>query len=411
MTRQQHTRAARLAAGLASVSVLIAACGSTTPAESPATVEEDVPHGYVEGAEETAEAQSRLVIADAETGGVRVLDLIDEEVHEVGQVEGVEDIAGDGRFGYVAGADDAVHVIDSGSWMVDHGDHVHYYRAEVRDVGTVDGVELTDAFSDPVVTAVSSADGRTLVLDRAELDGGTVVPRVEEVPVAGTSATVPYREHLLAPAGGGAGDGTVEIRDRDGEAVSTLDVTCEDPRGQALTRRGVVFGCADGALLVTEDDGRFDGELIAYPEPVEDGERISTFRHRPGSTTLVGTAGDAGGWLLDVTERTWRHWATTEPVVAANTAGEGSAVLVLTADGVLRGLDPDTGEETAAVPLLEPGAAAGTPAPVIEVDTTRAYVNDPTSGEIHEIDYNDDLRVARTLEVPGLASHMVETGR
>ncbi|WP_016699234.1 hypothetical protein [Actinoalloteichus spitiensis] len=406
MTRQQHTRAVRLAAGLASVSVLIAACGSTTPAESPATDEEDVPHGYVEGAEETAEAQSRLVIADAETGEVRVLDLIDEEVHEVGQVEGVGGIAGDGRFGYVAAVDDTVRVIDSGSWMVDHGDHVHYYRAEVRDVGAVDGVDLTDAFSDPVVAALSSADGHTLVLDRAELDGGSVVPRVEEVPTAGPSATVPYREHLLAPTG----DGAVEVLDRDGEAVSTLDVPCEDPRGQALTRRGVVFGCADGALLVTEDDGRFEGELIAYPESTS-GERLTAFRHRPGSTTLVGPAGEEEGWLLDVTGRTWWHWTTTEPVVAANTAGEGSAVLVLTADGVLRGLDPDTGEETAAVPLLEPDAATGTPAPVIEVDTSRAYVNDPTSGVIHEIDYNDDLRVARTLEVPGLASHMVETGR
>jgi hypothetical protein len=48
---------------------------------------------------------------------------------------------------------------------------------------------------------------------------------------------------------------------------------------------------------------------------------------------------------------------------------------------------------------------------VIEIDATRAYVNDATAGVIHEIDYNDNLRVARTFTLDSTPTFMVETGR
>ncbi len=34
---------------------------------------------------------------------------------------------------------------------------------------------------------------------------------------------------------------------------------------------------------------------------------------------------------------------------------------------------------------------------MIEVDRSRAYLNDPEGSRVHEIDYNDGLRVARTF--------------
>jgi hypothetical protein len=44
------------------------------------------------------------------------------------------------------------------------------------------------------------------------------------------------------------------------------------------------------------------------------------------------------------------------------------------------------------------------------VDTVRAYVNDPAGKAVHEIDYNDDLRLARSFKLPFAPAHMVETG-
>jgi hypothetical protein len=75
---------------------------------------------------------------------------------------------------------------------------------------------------------------------------------------------------------------------------------------------------------------------------------------------------------------------------------------------VLHALDPASGQELARNPLL---AAPVGPGATIEVDTSRAYVNDPATGVIHEIDYGDGLRVARTFDLGGAATHMVETGR
>jgi outer membrane protein assembly factor BamB len=172
-----------------------------------------------------------------------------------------------------------------------------------------------------------------------------------------------------------------------------------------VTRRGAVFGCADGALLVTESGGAFRGEKIPYPRP--DVERAREFHHRPGSATLVAIAGETGVWVLDVAERTWTLHETG-PVVAVGTAGAGTPLLTLTADGALHALDPASGQELARSPLLTAPVAPGA---TIEVDTSRAYVNDPATGAIHEIDYGDALRVARTFDLGGAVTHMVETGR
>ena len=63
-------------------------------------------------------------------------------------------------------------------------------------------------------------------------------------------------------------------------------------------------------------------------------------------------------------------------------------------------------------PLLALDIADGvlTAGVTVEVDISRAYVNSPAAGVVYEIDYADDARVARTLDVPG-AALMVETGR
>lgn len=282
-----------------------------------AAEEPSVPHGYVEGAEETAEAQSRLVLAD-DDGAVRVLDLITEEVTELGPVDGVDAIRGDGRYAHLSDGD-TVHVVDSGGWMVDHGDHVHYYRTEPR---------MTSEAPDPVT----------------------------------------------AP--------------------------CPDAGAPRETRRGTVFACADGAVVVDDD------KKTAIPYPATQAPPAPDLTHRSGSTTLAGISRGHGVWVLDVTAKTWTL-VKTGPVVAANTAGEGTPLLTLTADGVLHAHDIATGAELTKTALLTD--VTGTP--VIEVDPTRAYVNDPAARTVHEIDYNDDLRVARTFPLDIAPAHMVETGR
>lgn len=371
-----------------------AACAAP-PAEPPVP---ETPHGYVEGAEEAAEAQPRLVALDG-AGGVRVLDLVTEEVHGLAPLVAAGAPATDGRHAYLPAADGSVRIVDTGAWRVDHGDHVHYYRAAVREIGSLPGAAPVAVHGDVAVTALTLADGAVRLLDRAQLDEGAVAELAAIPPSGPRGPAVPYEGHVLVPGE------RVGVHDRAGAPVGTVDEPCPQPAGAAVTRRGVVFGCADGALLVTGSDGAFRGEKIAYPRPVGDAERARAFTHRPGSTTLTARAGETGVWVLDVTARSWTLHATGA-VAAVNTAGEGTPLLTLTADGVLHALDPASGAELAENPLLTGSVGVGA---TIEVDTSRAYVNDPATGAVHEIDYGDALRVARSFEVP--AEQIMETGR
>ncbi|MFI5502677.1 zinc ABC transporter permease AztB [Nocardia asteroides] len=437
------------AAAVAALAVLpLAGCGS---GEEPAVVAE-TPHGFVEGAEEMSEAQTRLIVTDARTGETRVVDLLSEKVTPIsadatesvvaqpGSARSHTRLAGDGRFGFVSSGGRSV-IVDSGAWTVDHGDHRHYYSAPIRAVGgdsagrpagspgatagptvsagpsgaaeetpgsegssgaaqgsrgSVDRGDMwVSAHSDAVLTVAVSETGESSVFDRTALGAGAIAPprRIEGI-------ALPYAERLVVVDRAGR----VDVRDRDGSATQAQPVTCADPRGQAVTRRGVVFGCADGALVVAQRDGAFVTEKIPYPAPPAD--RATAFTHRPGSTTLTALAGRHGVWTLDIRAKTW----TLTPVadaVAVNTAGEGASLLVLTRDGVLRGLDPVTGAETARLALLTGPADDNA---TIHVDPDRAYVNDVRARTVHEIAYNDNLRVARTFPLDIDPTLMVETG-
>ncbi|MBT3162195.1 hypothetical protein HTV80_03585 [Streptomyces sp. Vc74B-19] len=375
-----------------------------------ATSSSATPHGYVEGAQEAAEQQSRLLLNDPESGDSRVLDLITGKVHKAAQMKGTVRLGTDGRFGYLH-ASGGTRVIDSGAWTVDHGDHVHYYSAAIRDVGELPGDSRAQVRSDAAVTAVTSGGGRTVLYDRSKLEKGRIESS-RTLPRTYSGAVVPYEEHLLAFADE---DGTTKfvVLDREGERVATPDVECEEPRGDAVTRRGVILGCAGGALLVRAQGGAFSAEEIPYGRNVPAKERATAFRLRPGSDTLTAPAGDDAVWVLDVAERTWTR-VETGPVVAANTAGEGSPLLVLETDGSLHGYDIATGKQTARTkPLLTGGKRAGSDgsAPVIEVDRSRAYVNDPDGKKVLEIDYNDSLRIARSFDLDVKPVLMAETGR
>ncbi|MFF1464500.1 hypothetical protein [Streptomyces sp. NPDC058330] len=399
-------------AALVLTALLTASCAGETDRSSrpEASSPSATPHGYVEGAQEAAEQQSRLLLNDPGSGNSRVLDLVTGEVHRTARTQGAVRLGTDGRFGYLH-APGGTHVLDSGAWTVDHGDHVHYYSAAVRDVGEFPVGRRAEVRSDVAVTAVTDEDGKTVLYDRGELEKGGIAPS-GTLEGTYTGAVVPYEEHLLAFADEG-GTAKLVVLDRKGARVASPDVQCEEPRGDALTRRGVVLGCAGGALLVREEDGAFTAEEIPYDQDVPAGERATSFHGRPGSDTLTAPAGDGAVWVLDVTERSWARMDTGR-VVAVNTAGEGSPLLVLETDGSLHGYDIATGKQTArTTTLLTGGEPAGTggSTPVIEVDRGRAYVNDPKGKRVFEIDYNDDLRIARSFDLDIEPVLMVETGR
>jgi hypothetical protein len=378
---------ARVAAALAGCA-LLASCSS-----GPATPVDDAsptPHGFIAGAEETAEAQWRLVLTDAETGAVYLFDPVTEEPVKLGSIEGAQAAATDGRFVYVSDAS-RTHVIDSGVWTVDHGDHVHYYKTEPGTVGELEGVGFSSV-GDPAVTVLNSEHG-VVPLDRAALEAGEIQPTAE----LGAQAALPYDKRLLAVA-----DGTVQVLGRDGTAESELAESCPEPQASTVTRRGAVFACEDGALLIS-GSGELTAEKIPYPE---DGGIVGGFHHRPDTSVLAARSRSGAALVLDLKARQWITLDSPE-AVAVSATGEDSPVLVLTRDGALRSFDPVTGAALAQTELMTIADGA---APTIQVDIARAYVNDPDGTVVYEIDYRDDLRLARTFDLDFRPDSMVETG-
>ncbi|MGY1845153.1 hypothetical protein [Modestobacter sp. SYSU DS0875] len=163
-------------------------------------------HGYVAGAAELTEPQLQLAYLD-DAGSVHAIDLLTEESAELGAVGDVAEVATDGRFLFATSEPEGeLTVVDTGTWTVDHGDHVHYHRAPARVVGTLDWSGRVRVASSETLTALFSPDtGAGIVLDRTALGDGelTEVGQVEAEPHDG--ALVPLGNRLVATTVGSVG--------------------------------------------------------------------------------------------------------------------------------------------------------------------------------------------------------------
>jgi len=376
-----------LATGLA-LGATACSSGGPSPAADDATGTA-APHGYVEGATEAQEPQVRLLAVSA-SGETALHDLLTQETERLDGVPGPEHAATDGRF-LVTTAGDRTTVVDGGAWTVDHGDHTHYYAAEPRVVGALDGGGRVEVHSSETMTTISWPDrGEAVVLDRTALGRG----ELGETARVDAPVLLPVGEQLVA-----AVDDTVRVLDADGDPAGP-EQTCADPAGGIVTRAGAVVGCADGAVVV--DDA---GEPTVVPLP-DDADRPTAFAARAGRPTVAGLAGDSGAWLLDSREGRWQHVPTERPlraVVAVDDADEhvvgiddaGRVVVVTVATGAVA----TTG------PLVD-----GDAAPLLQLDAQRAYLADPDDGVVHEIDFADGARVARTIDLPVAPAAFAEVG-
>lgn len=369
-------------------------------------------HGAVEGAQEVAEPQLHLTTIDA-GGVVAQLDLIEGSSAKVGTIGAPSAVDSDGRYLFATTAD-GVEIVDSGMWTWDHGDHFHYYRAEPTLLGTVEGEGDATIATGPLSTAGSTGvffagSGEAVLLDNEGLADGEVreLFRIDAEPHQGLVA--PFADGALVTVAEGGEVTGLSYRDAEGNADGE-QIACAQASGTITTRVGVVVGCADGAVLATESDGERSFERIDYPKEVT-APRATVFEGRKSRPTVAALSGKSGIWLLDTRERTWSHLDAGVPlrqVVAADDAD--GHVLSLDATGRIRVYAAEDGRQLAATePLVDLGEdAAGVD---LVVDQERAYLNVPAEGVVHEIDYADKARIARTLETPTAPVFFTETGR
>lgn len=392
--------------------LLLTACGAPAGNDDGAPSDVDASpsatsHGFIAGAQENAEAQTGLLTIDAATGQAQLLSLLTEETVDAGSFGPVSAVHQDGRYALMT-TDDGVEVFDTGAWTVPHGDHSHYYSAEP---GLVGSIEIPDAGAvagnGQSIAVFSQSGGYASIYTHKDLDADKIIESARITTTPHEGRVIPFKDHFITTVAddGGAPEG-VEVRDADDQTVLEEE-NCPGATGHASTKVGIVLACTDGALLIMEDDGEFSAERIPYPADAAGIPPATTLEHRPRSNELAAPAGDSGIWHLDVSTRTWTHHETPVAVVTASAVGDTKRVLALGADGSLLTIHPKTGEVTDQVDLIEPLPEDATPQ--LRIDTSRAYLSDPETSTVYEIDYSDALRTARTFDVPGV-DLMLETG-
>ncbi|WP_127819861.1 ABC transporter [Microbacterium sp. CPCC 204701] len=394
--------------------VALAGCAGAT-ADSPAATPSDEDHGRIDGAAEVSEPPLGLTTVDPE-GSLRHLDLLGEEVTDLGAVAPPSTVTGDGRYLFAAGPD-GVTVVDSGRWTWDHVDHFHYYVAEPRIVGIVRGegpatVATTNSSTTGGTGVFFAGTGEAVLLDTEALSRGEIAElfRLEVEPHDGLVVPVGSFALVTEPRVGVAE--TVVVHDREGMPVPGASAECADARGTLTTRVGAVIGCADGALLATVEDGEVVLERIAYPAGTT-APPATAFANREGRPTVAALAGDAGIWLLDTRQRTWTLLPAPAALVQVTAVDdEAQHVLALAEDGRVLVLDGATGAVlSTTAPLVAESLATGAGGPLLIADQQRAYLNAPAERRLYEIDFADGARIAREFETPTAPVFVAGTGR
>jgi hypothetical protein len=356
----------------------------------------------------------RIVLAHE--GGVTTLDAADGAVLGGAELEGYARLnpAGDGRH-VAVGAADAITMYDTGLLAQGHGDHVHYYVQ----VPALTDLSVAAPHPGHVVphgdrTALfADGTGAITLIDPAALadgDLGVLEETASEEPHHGVA--VPLTDGgLLLTQGTEDARSIVEVRGADGNVTARTE-DCPGVHGEAAARPTeagdvISLGCENGAVVYR------DGEF--HKVPIEgDHQRSGNQKGHADSPIVLADhkveADPAGGIerpteiaLIDTRDATMRTVDLgAEYWFRSLDRGPDGEALVLTTDGELNILDPETGEMLHEVPVTQEWSEPDRwqePGPMMAVADGTAFVVDPQAQVLRLVDVAGG-EVYRELELP-----------
>lgn len=379
----------------ATASLLLGGC--TTPKETHHVHEHASTH-QEDAAEVKNLARYAVFTHDA---GITTIDLSDGETVSEIALPGFKRLnqAGDNRHLLVSSEDEFI-VYDSGLIAEAHDDHFHYYQKTP---------ELTNtAYAAKKPGHVTVNAGYTVLFSDDE--GSIQVLKTAEIAAKGAHID----KHMTADPHHGVAvklsdgklfttQGTTESRNTlqvlDGEKVVAQTDNCPGSHGEATAKPNsagdvLVIGCTNGPVVYK--DGSFH-KITAADEYARSGNLRGSDKsavvlgdyktdknpdpkpERPTRVALIDTQNNKIQ-LVDLASSYWFRSLGRGP------AGEG---LVLTYDGNLQVINPDTGEVTAKVPTIAPWQEKSDwqePGPILKIHGSWAYVTDATNKELVVID-------------------------
>ncbi|WP_309104628.1 zinc metallochaperone AztD [Microbacterium sp.] len=392
--RTSPLRRALISAAAIGAVVTLASCSAGGDSTAPAST-----------ADEASGQEAGARVAVAYEGGILVLD--GETLETVADFESEEftrlNPAGDDRHVMVT-MSEGFQVLDTAA-------------------GTADEPELTDTIFEAEAPGhvvrhagktILYADGTsdTTIFDTADLASADGKPEVETIPgvEAHHGVSVVLEDGtFLTTVGNADGRNGITVKDAGGTEIASSD-QCPGVHGEGTAKdEVVVFGCENGALLYA------DGEIVKLDAPDQPYGRMGNAYVSETSPIVVGDYKndvDAEGYLLSAVTLIDTEAKTLEVVELPEgveytfrdvVRGPDDLAYILSADGSIHVLDPETGEVTESYPVIEPWES---PAewqdahPAIVVAGNVAYVTEPAANSVHAVDLTTgEVLASAELEV------------
>lgn len=411
---QTRFRNRTLATPILLITLFLAACGESTTETTATSSSTAATTTTAASARELAEVSSlspRIVLAHDK--GITVIDAATgETINETGRGGFLRlNSAGDGRHVLITDGDRFL-AYDAAVKSRVHGDHAHHYAGEpgLSEISYDSPHAGHVVVNDGLTALFSDGDGTVRIVPTDEVAEGY---RAAEGVTVNSGAphhgvAVPFRDgSVLITVGTEKERDTIEYRSAAGEVLAqTRD--CPGIHGEAVGAGGVtVFGCTNGPVVfdghefhkITPSEGvtyQRSGNLAGHPDsPVILGDHkvIEDAEHeRPTKINLIDTR-DNTMTQVELDSSYWFRSLARGP--------EGEA-LVLTYDGHLKVIDPETGEITNDIPAIEAWQEKSEwqePGPILKVLGDTAYVTDAEKRELALIDLTTgDVKDRITLD-------------
>ena len=362
-----------------------------------------------EGETEVAQLPTRIVISHAE--GLRAYDA------KTGKVIGEDKMnaflrlsdAGDDRHVMVTKGDSFL-TYDTGRITKGHGDHNHYYTAEPSlGDATINAPHAGHVVHHDGFTALfSDGDGVARIYKTEDIGNDDAQPvNTVDTGAAHHGVAVPLKDGSVVITKGTEDERhTIQHLDKEGK-VLTETTECPGVHGEAAAGNGnIFFGCEDGPVIFDgtkfhkvdasayagaggyQRSGNAAGSeesdvILADNKTDKDAEL-----ERPTSVTLVDTK-DFSAKKVDLDASYWFRSLARGPL------GEA---LVLTTDGKLNIIDPESGEITSQIDAIskwKENEEWQQPGPILQAADGYAFITDAQKKQLVVIDLLQEKEVNR----------------
>jgi ABC-type Zn uptake system ZnuABC Zn-binding protein ZnuA len=364
-------------------------------------------------------ATERLLVADFETNPVILVDI------GTGKATASYDskapayvyASPSGRYGMVIQTNaNLITAVDSGILIEDHGDHLHTYKNPAKLTSfTMDGATpIHYVAHDGQIAIFNDGNGQaTILTERNILSKDAPVITLKSARGHHGVAVPMGNKVLLSLPNTDPNDALpigVEVRDLSGNVLDTFAL-CPGLHGEATSGVYVVFGCADGVMVVEKSGDSFKAKKIVTPAGTPGDVRVGTVIAHKAQPYLIGNFGAQGLVRIDPAEG--KLTPITLPMRYSGFTLDketGKTLYTVTTDGKLHAIDPLTGKILTSIDAVTPFVFKNkVPRPGLTATQQSLYITDPATGEVVEVNVKD-MKVTRKFDVGGKPVRLAAIG-